>query len=111
MSKSFLSLVIFSRSKSISVKKSHRQGVITSIVSEDRRKTSRRKEDSCDIGQCLVLYFKLVEGKVARDETQVAFFTELLSELELDRAVMEVFQEGDIVQSVLRKVRRFCRVV
>ena len=36
-------------------------------------------------------------------EDRVTFFTGLFAELELDRAVVEVFQEGNLVQRVLSK--------
>jgi len=39
-------------------------------------------------------------------EDYVALFTGLFAEFEFDRAVVEVFQEGDFIQSVLRKVWR-----
>jgi len=48
----------------------------------------------------------VVRGAVEVEEIEdrVAFFAELFSQLELDRAVVEVFQEGNLVQHVLRKV-------
>ena len=53
-----------------------------------------------------LLYGKVVERavKVEKIENSVTLFAAVFTELECDRAIMEVFEEEDIVQHVLRKV-------
>jgi hypothetical protein len=46
----------------------------------------------------------VVETAVGGIEDCASFFADLLTELELDRAIVEVFQEGDFVQHVSRNV-------
>ena len=61
----------------------------------------KNKACSCILGQCKLLHFPMVESQVEGIADCVTLFTGLFSEFELNRTIMEVFQEENTVQQVL----------
>ena len=50
----------------------------------------------------------MVEGKIDGHENRASPFAGLFAESEFDRAFVEVFQEENSLQHLLRKIRGFC---
>ena len=67
---------------------------------KNRGETSEGKEDTSVHWQRIVLYGQVVEGavEVEKIENSVTFFANAFTELECDWAIVEVFEEENIVQ-------------
>ena len=61
------------------------------------------------ISNAFSIYGKVVARavEVEKIENRITFFAAIFTELECDRAIVEVFEKENIVQHVLRKVTSF----